>query len=348
MRSVRGKMSVKDNYKKILKRLAVLFFCSLLLFTASCSSNRSANKYSTTFTDVFDTVTEFTAYCDSQKQFDKAADELHKELLRLHKLYDIYNEYEGIVNLAYMNRVCGTEPVTAGQEILALLEEGLGWCRITGGKMNIFAGSVLSVWHKYRTEGGGVPSDEELREAAEHISNESVVIDGNTVYFSDKDLKIDAGAVAKGMAPVYAKPVIENCGIKDYILNIGGNVVVSGKKADGLWKIGIQDPDGDGLYTKVKVSDVSVVTSGDYQRYYEYNGRKYHHIIDLDTLYPADTYSSVTVICKESKDADALSTALFLLSIEQGQQLLDTYNAEALWIKTDGVSVRSAGFSDYE
>ena len=218
----------------------------------------------------------------------------------------------------------------------------------TNGRMNIFSGAVLSLWHKYRSEGKGIPTDSELKEASKHISYESVIIEDGTVYFTDKELKIDAGALAKGQVYIYIRPLLRDSGITDYILNLGGNVTVSGKKPDGLWKVGVQDPDGDGLYTKVSVSDISVVTSGDYQRYYEYDGKKYHHIIDLNTLYPASEYRSVTVICRYSWDADALSTALFLMSTEEGEALLRQYNAEALWIKADGTVKRSAGFSAYE
>lgn len=322
--------------------------CAALVSAPACSSAPSLQKYSITYTDVFDTVTEFTAYCSSQSEFDKTAEALHAELLRLHKLYDIYNEYDGIINLAYMNRVCSESPVEAPYEILSLLKNGQGWCRLTNSRLNIFAGSVLSLWHKYRTSGEGSPTDAELKEASKHTSYESVVIEGNTVFFTDKELKIDAGALAKGHVYHSVSLILKDHGANDYILNLGGNVTVSGKKPDGLWKVGVQDPDGDGLYTKVNVSDISVVTSGDYQRYYEYNGKKYHHIIDLSTLYPAAGYRSVTVICRYSWDADALSTALFLMSIEEGEALLRQYGAEALWIKSDGEAVRSAGFSAYE
>ena len=341
-------MSVKNNRKTVLKKVFLIIICAALITAPACSSAHSLQKYSVTYTDVFDTVTEFTAYCSDKEKFDITAKELHTELLRLHKLYDIYNEYDGIVNLAYMNRVCGQQPVEAGIEILSLLENGLGWCRLTNGRMNIFSGAVLSLWHKYRSEGKGIPTDSELKEASKHISYESVIIEDGTVYFTDKELKIDAGALAKGQVYIYIRPLLRDSGITDYILNLGGNVTVSGKKPDGLWKVGVQDPDGDGLYTKVSVSDISVVTSGDYQRYYEYDGKKYHHIIDLNTLYPASEYRSVTVICRYSWDADALSTALFLMSTEEGEALLRQYNAEALWIKADGTVKRSAGFSAYE
>ncbi|MBQ7699164.1 MAG: FAD:protein FMN transferase [Clostridia bacterium] len=339
-------MSVKDHRKTLLKSLILIFICAALVSAPACSS--SGSKFSVTYTDLFDTVTEFTAYCSSVSKFNEVSDALQAELLRLHRLFDIYNEYDGITNLAYLNRTCGDSPQKAGKEIIELIDLGLIYCEKTDGKMNIFAGAVTSVWHKYRQSGSGIPTDEELKEAAKHIFAQSVKLDNGTVYFTDKDLKIDVGATAKGYASQIASQMIKSMGVNDFALNIGGNVVVSGQKPDGLWKIGVQDPGGDGLYTKVKVSDISVVTSGDYQRCYEYNGKKYHHIIDLITLYPAENYSSVTVICKDAAAADALSTALFLVSVEEGEALLKQYDAEALWIKSDGTPVRTAGFSAYE
>ncbi|MBO4421829.1 MAG: FAD:protein FMN transferase [Clostridia bacterium] len=329
-------------------KITAMILAVFAAFPLLSSCSRSYRKYSATYTDVFDTVTEFTAYCESQDRFDEVSDALHEELLRLHRLYDIYHEYDGVVNLAYINRVCGQTSADAGDEILSLLQTGAEYCRLTDGRLNVFAGSVLSIWHEYRASGDGVPSYAELYEASKHTSYQSVLIEGSSVRFTDKELKIDAGALAKGAASQYAAGLLDSMGISDYALNVGGNVTVSGKKPEGLWKIGIQSPDGDGLFTKVNVSGTSVVTSGDYQRYYEYDGKKYHHIIDLQTLYPADAYSSVTVICKYQTDADALSTALFLMSIEEGERLIEKYGAEALWIKANGEAVRSKGFSEYE
>lgn len=339
-------MSVKNNCKTILKKLFIILICAAAVTAPSCSS--SARKYSVTYTDLFDTVTDFTAYCKSEAEFKKASDKLYSELLRLHRLFDIYNEYDGVKNAAYLNRVCGDGAAELDPDIKALIVSGLRSYGETNGKLNVFSGAVLSVWHKYREAGNGVPTDAELKEAAKHISADSVVTEGDTVRFTDKELRLDFGSIAKGYASRVASDAVKSLGVKDFIINIGGNVVVSGKKADGLWKIGVQNPFGDGIYAKLGASDVSVVTSGDYERYYEYNGKKYHHIIDLDTLYPADGFCSVTVVCKDPEEADALSTALFCMSVEEGRALAEKYGAEVLWIKSDGGSERTKGFSAYE
>ena len=136
---------------------------------------------------------------------------------------------------------------------------------------------------------------------------------------------------------------------KGLLISVGGNVCATGPKDDKgtPWVIGVQDPDGgnDYLHT-IYVSGGSVVTSGDYQRTYVVDGKAYHHIIDPDTLYPSDYWRAVTVVCEDSGVADALSTALFLLSQEEGQKLLDLYGAEGLWVADDGSIHYSPGFND--
>ena len=135
------------------------------------------------------------------------------------------------------------------------------------------------------------------------------------------------------------------------LVSVGGNVRATGPNpATGEpWVVGVQDPNGetdDYLHT-LFVDDYSVVTSGDYQRYYTVNGTRYHHIIDPETLYPADRWRAVTVICEDSGLADVLSTALFLLPEEDGRKLLDQFDAEAVWVGFDGELTYSNGFSKY-
>ncbi|MBR4799365.1 MAG: FAD:protein FMN transferase [Clostridia bacterium] len=330
-----------------MKRVFSAFLCALLVSVCLCACSGGKTRYNVVYTDVFDTVTEFTAYCGTQEEFDKAANAMHEELLRLHKLFDIYNGYEDVENVFTMNVRTYTSLEPTAPEIVALAELGREYYELSGGKLNIALGSVLSIWHEYREKGTGIPSTEELQAAAEHTDINNVGVAGGFVYINDSKLKLDFGAIAKGYASGLAAQAVKDCGVTDFALNIGGNVVTSGEKPEGKWVIGVQDPDG-GIYTKVKVSDISVVTSGDYQRYYEYEGVRYHHIIDTETLFPANLYRSVTVICKDPAQADALSTALFCMPLEQGKELAKSKGAEALWILPDKSAVRTDGFANYE
>jgi len=129
---------------------------------------------------------------------------------------------------------------------------------------------------------------------------------------------------------------------------VGGNVRATGPKAkDTPWVVGVTDPNDPNAHLHtLYLNEGSLVTSGDYQRYYAVEGKRYHHIIDPDTLYPSEYWSSVTIVCENSGLADALSTALFLMDQEDGQELLDKFGAEALWVDREMNLFYSPGFKD--
>ncbi len=331
--------------KNAVRICAALSALIVLLTFASCG--KTQKRYSVTYADTFDTVTEFSAYCDSEAQFDRACEALHGELLRLHRIFDIYNEYEGVNNAATVNRLAGSQPVDVPDELIALLDICRTFYESSGGKLDASLGSVLSIWHDCRESADRLPDMESLKEAAKHTGFQFVKTEGSEISFTDPGLSLDLGAVAKGYAAGRAAEAVKRSGVISFALDVGGNVVTGGAKPDGNWLIGVTDPEG-GLYTNLAVSGLAVVTSGDYQRFYELDGVRYHHIIDPDTLYPAGLYRSVTVICGSSAYADALSTALFCMSVQDGKALAQSYDAEALWIKADGSAERTAGFASYE
>lgn len=314
-----------------------------LLLLTGCEAY--PKRFSATYTDVFDTVTEFTAYCGSEEEFEALAGAVHGELKRLHEIFDIYNCYEGLDNAKTLNDAAG-KSVALPEELVGLIDSGIKWHTLSGGRLNIAFGSVLSEWHRCREE-GVLPDPELLRELAEHCDISLVETDGNCAALGDPAMSLDFGAMAKGYTAQQAAELAESLGGKSFALSVGGNIVTRGEKPSGKWEIGIQDPDG-GILTTVKVAGEAVVTSGDYQRYYEVGGVKYHHIIDPNTLYPASLWRSVTVIAENSDDADALSTALFLMPLDEGKALAEKFSAEALWVSPDGTVTRTEGFSDYE
>ena len=227
-------------------------------------------------------------------------------------------------------------------------------CEGTGGQVNAALGGVLALWHDAREAGisdpasAALPDAAALAEAARHADFSSVIIDeaASTVQITDPALRLDVGAIAKG----YAVEQVCRAAPDGLLLSVGGNVRATGPKPGGEnWVVGIQAPDGESgafLHT-LYVRDVSVVTSGDYQRYYTVGGVRYHHIIDPATCRPAAYWRAVTVLCADSGLADALSTALFTLPQAEGQALLDRYGAEAMWVDASGGEVFSPGFSAY-
>ena len=321
----------------------LLCVAAALLMLTGCEAY--PKRFSATYTDVFDTVTEFTAYCGDEEEFEVLSEAVHGELKRLHEIFDIYNSYEGLDNAKTLNDAAGNS-VALPEELVGLIDSGIKWHTLSGGRLNIAFGSVLSEWHRCREE-GVLPDPELLKELADHCDISLVETDGNSAALGDPAMSLDFGAMAKGYAAQKAAELAESLGGKSFALSVGGNIVTRGEKPSGKWEIGIQDPDG-GILTTVKVAGEAVVTSGDYQRYYEVGGVRYHHIIDPNTLYPASLWRSVTVIAENSADADALSTALFLMPLDEGRALAEKFGAEALWVSPDGTVTRTEGFSDYE
>ena len=214
---------------------------------------------------------------------------------------------------------------------------------LTGGNVNIAMGSVLSIWHKYREIGAEIPPMNALTEANLHTDITKMVInfEDSTVYLADAKMSLDVGAIAKGYACQKIAEQLEAAGYSSYVLDLGGNLKAIGAKPDGTsWRTAVKNPDiasSEPYIYYFDIADTSVVTSGDYQRYYTVNGVRYHHIINKDTLMPADYFSSVTIITKDSGRADGLSTALFNMDYDSGLALATSIGGVAVvWVTKDG------------
>ena len=329
---------------------ALLLLLSLVLSGCAFPQQPGKKQYTATFLTLFDTVTTIIGFGETEEQFQQQAQVLHDELLVYHQLFDIYEEYSGIANLKTVNDQAGKAPVTVDRAIIELLLDCKQYYDLTGGKVNVAMGSILRLWHEARTAGladpsaAKLPEESALRQAAEHICLDSLVIDeaASTVYLSDPAVSLDVGAIAKG----WACQRVAQTAPKGMLLSVGGNVCATGpKQEDGTpWVIGIQNPDGgDNLHT-IYVTGGAVVTSGDYQRTYTVDGKQYHHIIDPETRMPSAYWRSVSVVCQDSGLADALSTALFLLPLEEGQALAQRCGAQVLWIDAEGNEFMTPGF----
>jgi len=321
-----------------MKRL-LCFALTACLLLSGCSQMPERTKYTATFLTLFDTVTTVVGFSDSEEAFEAQAQQLHDALLEYHRLFDIYNDYDGINNLKTVNDNAGVAPVEVDRRILSLLRDCKAYYDLTDGKVNVAMGSVLKLWHDARIDGindpvnAKLPDGDALTAAAKHMDLNAVIIDeaASTVFISDPDVRLDVGAIAKGWA---LQRVCETAP-EGLLISVGGNVCATGPKDEtgAPWVVGIQDPDGGDRYLHtLNVSHGSVVTSGDYQRAYVVAGKLYHHIIDPATLFPSEYWRSVTIVCPDSGLADALSTALFLLPLAEGQALLERCNAEAMWV----------------
>ena len=340
-------------------------FLVLLVFLSSlvkCNGSNNSNvnpsednrkQYTASFLSLFDTVTYIVGLSETKEQFEQTAQSIHDDLEIYHKLFDIYNTYEGINNIKVINDNAGIQEVKVDSIIIDFLLDCKEYYEITNGKVNVAMGSVLSLWHDARENAydnpleAKLPDDIALKNAKEHIDFDLITIDEkqSTVYISDPLCKLDVGAIAKGWS---VQKVSENY-TEGLLISVGGNVVATGpKKVNTPWVVGIQKHDNQKEYLhRLNIMNGCVVTSGDYQRKFVVDNKMYHHIIDPDTLYPSNYYHSVTVICDDSGVADMLSTALFLLPIEEGKSILKQFNAEAVWVDLEDVVTYSTGFQNY-
>lgn len=354
------------NKKQIVITLIALVLVVGTLFAVLLlrkEENPELQRYSTTALGYFDTVTTVSGYAKSGEDFQKIANEIGALLDEYHKLYDIYNEYEGINNLCTINKLYDGEyrVVKVDRKIIDMLLYAKNLYTKTNGKMNIAMGSVLSIWHDYRAAAeetygvGELPPMDELQAAALHTDINNLIIDeeSSTVYLADPKMKLDVGAIAKGYAVEMIARELEARGITGYVLNVGGNIRTIGTKADGdRWLAGIENPglDIDESYIAyVGLAGQAIVTSGSYQRYYIVDGEAYHHIIDPETLMPATYFVAVSIICEHSGDGDGLSTAVFCMPLEEGMALIESLDGvEAMWTFSDGTIVKSSDFSSFE
>lgn len=338
------------------KVISVILAVMMIMITASgCQKQAKVEytKYSDTFFDAFDTIIVVVGYTKTEQEFKSYFDKIKARYLELHKLYDIYNNYEGINNIKTINDNAGIKPVKVSKEIIDLILFSKEWHERTGGIKNIALGPVLSIWHDYREEGkmdpdaAKLPPMDKLKEAAKYTDINKVIVDTNnsTVFLEDKRMSLDVGAIAKGYATELVANEIMKAGFNSGIINAGGNVRALGKPLDGIrerWGVGLQDPNkpiasDDDTFDTVFVKNASVVSSGDYQRYYVVNGKVYHHLIDPKTLMPGDYYRAVTIITEHSDVADALSAAVFLMPYEQSRKFVESLKGvDVVWFMKDG------------
>ncbi|MBQ7397524.1 MAG: FAD:protein FMN transferase [Clostridia bacterium] len=351
---------MKRMKKRLLAGLLALGMLWTLMSLTACEKKPS--KYTAYSFDYFDTVTTIVGYAKSQEEFDRVSSQVLRQLEEYHKLFTIYHRFDGMENLCTINELKdgAHRTVTVDRRIIDMLLYAKQMYVKTNGLVNIAMGSVLSIWHDYREEGmdepwnAKLPPMDKLTEAAKHTDIDQLVIDeqNNTVTLTDPAMTLDVGAIAKGYAVEMVARSLEEQGITGYVINVGGNVRTVGTKGDGdAWTAGIENPtedEDDPYLAYLSLAGESLVTSGSYQRYYVVDGKRYHHIIDPATLMPSEGFLSVSIVCQSSADGDALSTALFCMTLEQGRSLIESLpDTEAMWVLLDGTRITSSGFDQY-
>ncbi len=344
-------------FKIPLKLTWALLSAAAVMF-CSCSGQDQL-VHSEVYYDMFDTFVTVSAYGVDKESFDTACTVIKEELYQRSCLYDIYREYDGINNLATVNKNAGISPVRVDRRLIELVEFSIDAYTLTDGKVNIAMGSVLSLWHDARENSAVTenntppPTEQELREAYKHTNINDIIIDTEnmTLYLSDPEMSLDVGAVAKGFSADAAREKLGELGIEDsYYVNLGGNVITVGYKYPNdktPWQASVNTSylEYDTPPVRLSLIDESLVTSAVNERFFTYGSESYHHIIDPETLMPAAYFDSVSIKGRSSAMCDVLSTALFCMSESDGSALIESLEGvEALWINERGTHSTSGFF----
>lgn len=310
----------------------LILFSSCLFFLTGCQRN----AVETTKTGFYlNTVVSITLY--DRKEDDPLFDEA----------MSLIGEYDSLLSKTaegsdiYRINHAGGSPVEVDERTAELLSIALSYASLSDGLVDPTIGTLSDLWNFGDTNEGIVPHREDIEEALSHIDYTKVKLSGNTVTLLDPDARLDLGFIAKGYIADKLKAYLTENGVTNGIINLGGNVLTIGTKPDGSdYHIGVQKPfaeTGTAL-TTLTVSDRSLVSSGNYERYFEKDGILYHHILSTKDGYPVNSgLNGVTIISKNSVDGDALSTLCFILGYEKGRKLIDSLpDTEAVFINDAG------------
>lgn len=324
---------------KLKKILIILSVLAVTIISAGCSKKEVSQ---TAF--LLDTVSTITIYDYSS---DESANDIINECFSLCTDYE--NKLSRTINtseISAINSAKGSK-TQVSEQTAELIKKAIKYSELSNGKFDITIAPVSSLWD-FKSESPAPPNDSQIKEALSHVNYKNISVEGNTVELLDESAAIDLGGIAKGYIGDKAKEFLIEKGVTKALINLGGNILVICPENDSL-KIGIQDPNGQegALSGAISTNGNSLVTSGIYQRCFEYNGKLYHHILDTSTGYPVDNnLASVTIIGPESADCDALSTTVFCLGAEEGLKLVNSLDGyEAVIITKDNETLFSDGIN---
>ena len=248
-----------------------------------------------------------------------------------------YNEKSYI---AMINSNAGISPVTVPDEVYELMKVSLEMAKETDGLFNPAIAPLSSLWG-FGTEDARVPSSDEIKGVLPLLDWRKIKLsdDDNSVFLESEGMAIDLGAVGKGWAADMIDSYLDELGVEHALVNLGGNVLLHGGKADGsAWRVGIRNPENlSSSYASVAIEDGTVITSGGYQRYIEKDGEIFHHILNPETGYPFQTdILSATVIGDSGTLSDMLSTVIFASGSDKAEEIADKHDVSIILKLTDG------------
>ena len=290
----------------------------LFILTAYPLSLHSANlfKYHQV---AMGTVVEITLMGENEESAQKAALQAFQEIKRIEYLMSPWIESSDVNRI---NRSAGNDGVRVSPETVEVIKRAQEVSKLSGGGFDITVAPLVQLWRKAR-ERGMPPEMEEVKENLNFVNFRNLRTHyGGRVLLKKKGMAIDLGGIAKGYAVDRAFELLKGLGYRNLVVNAGGDLRVGGSKPDGPWSIGIQHPrDPEKILARISLSDTAVATSGDYEKFFIHQGKRYHHILNPRNGFPAEGCQSVTVLHNEGVTADALATAIFVLGPEKGYAL---------------------------
>ena len=325
------------NFKtKDLIRYGTALLTLCLIFAGVYFLNKKQNSEPISGTEfALDTFVSITIY-------DSKDEKILGSALELCNYYeDIFSAHKESSELYKLNhRTSDSMEISA--DLTALIEKGLYYSKLSNGSFDISIEPVKELWD-FKSPTPALPDKSTLEEAVEKVDYTAISLSKNTITFSNPYTRIDLGAIAKGYIADKIKDYLISKGVKSAIINLGGNVLCVGKKPDKEdFNVGLQMPFAKREETIgiVSGSDISVVTSGVYERFIEVDGKEYHHILNPKTGYPYENgLLGVSIVSKYSVDGDALSTSCFALGLDKGIELLDSIEGVYGYFILDDLSV---------
>lgn len=288
------------------------------------------------------TLVEISAFDNDESKVQSAIQSAFDEIQRLEKLMSTH-----ILNseISKINQSAGTRPVPVSPEVLEVIDRALYWAKQTNGALDISIGPVQDLWG-FEGDHPSLPDKNTLAQKLSKVGYDKIRLDHQTVLLQEKGMHLHLGAIAKGYAVDRAIKILQEKNIHHAFINAGGDLKTLGNRPDKTaWKIGLQHPrKPESVLASFSLSGKAVATSGDYQKYFDQEGIRYHHIMNPKTGYPVTGIMSATVVTDTVMDADALSTAVFVMGVEKGLAFIDSLeNTEGLIIDQDGAPHFSQG-----
>jgi thiamine biosynthesis lipoprotein len=322
----------------------VCVLCSVfyVLILSGCTEKNKMYKESRVLMDTFCTITVVSP------SKEDAGGAIEAGFAEIKKLETLLNYFSDDSEITAVNRSAGNKPVKVSRETMDMMKKTIDISRLTNGVFDPTIAPVVSLWNFSKDMSNtSIPSGSRINDAAALVDYKKIKMDYDKfeIFLEEKNMELDLGGIAKGYAADKAVDAIKSKGIKAALVAVAGDIRGFGLNVSGnSWRVGIQNPRPEAesdkpwedIFASLYLENMAISTSGDYQRYFIKDGRRFHHILDPETGFPAESdLISVSVIAPEGYVADGLSTAVFVLGLEKGLSLLESEGLDGVLVNAD-------------